>query len=421
MLAACDPPNARFETSDRRHIVNGTLTGYDSWQSAVMVRTSQVLCTGTLIHPSVVLTAAHCIYSEDLENDDRNHPERLSITGGDRGDDAMADVVEIAIHPAWKGVISNDASDLALLALTQPITEISSVKLRDYPSPSVGDDAVVVGYGDDPFDDRVGTFHREGETKLLRISPYFMEIGGETNTCTGDSGGPLFTRQNGEWVLTGVTSYGVDTCDAEAEGYSVNLLSYCGWLNDTMMSLVGEDLGLKNCTGCDAASVHTWGQPCGPGYACCPTGTQCRTPEEFSTGGLGYCAPSCCNLGQRDVGYCTNVTQGEESCLFTAEFESAFCAISCDDDSDCAKGTVCKNRKFASDKICIAEVTGTGADCDPNDTDGASVDPVDTATAPAASETPQAEVKADSSGGCQFSPVSNRRGMVGGLLSRLFL
>ena len=367
----CDA--AKTDSTPISHaIVNGTPTGYLSWQSVVMVRTSTLLCTGTLIHEAVVLTAAHCIYSKDLFNDDRNQAEMIEITGGEAGDEFLAHVSEIDIHPAWTGIIANDASDLALLHLAEPISDISPVSLRDYPSPSVGDDALIVGYGDDPSDTRTAPLHRQGRTAILQISPYFIEIGGESNTCSGDSGGPLFTRQKEEWMLTGVTSYGADDCIASSEGYSVNLLSYCGWLNDTLTTFVGEDLGLENCTGCEATSTASWGQPCGPGYPCCSNGTQCRTPDAFSSGSLGYCAPGCCNLGQPDVGYCTNVTSGEEQCLFTAEFESAYCAIGCDDDDDCVDGTVCKNRPFASDKICIAETAGSGPDCggEPDDTDG---------------------------------------------------
>jgi hypothetical protein len=360
---------------ERAGIVGGVETNYESWQSVVMVQSLFNLCSGTLIHPRVVLTAGHCVLRKDVgENgeevelyDFSKEPSRIAVYGGSTGQQLLSRVEAVAMHPDWDGIAATDAADLALLVLRDDISDLVPYKLRDFPTPEEGETGIIVGYGNN--EENESGVHRMGETTLLHIDFYFIEIGGESNTCNGDSGGPLFTEQNGEWVVTGVHSFGAEECYVDSGGYSVNLLSYCDWLNDAMVELVGTDLGLDNCTSCEARPVADWGEPCGPGYPCCKTGTLCRKPEDFSRDGLGYCAPACCAVGTGDPMYCNDVSDGDEQCSFTSDLGSAYCAIHCEDDADCKEGTVCRNRPFASDKICIADQRGEGevVECDTSD------------------------------------------------------
>ena len=414
----CDPSGELLGQIDRTRrdgIVNGTPTGYENWQSAVMIQVGDVRCTGTLIHPELVLTAGHCVYLDTAEAsyDFRSHPEVVFIYGGSEGEDLLAYVDDIITHSSWEGDIDENAGDLAFLLLDRSVRDITPARVVDFPGPEVGDSAVIVGYGIDPTDtSTIRPLHREGVTTILEELTYYYQIGGESNTCSGDSGGPMYVVEDGEWVLAGVTSFGAATCAAESEGYSVRLLSFCGWLNDTMTDLVGEDLGLEDCKGCSAAQVAEWGAPCGPGYPCCPEGTACRTPEGFSNSGLGFCAPSCCDIGTVDSAYCTNVAGGEEGCLFSDELASPYCVISCNDDGDCPSGTQCKNKPFASEKICIATEVGDGSDCDvAPDTD---TEEDDTTT-----ESDSEKTSNSSNGGCHQAAVGVRTPSYLRLLSAL--
>jgi hypothetical protein len=362
-------------------IIDGEETNYESFQAVVMVSSFSWMCTGTLIHPQVVLTAGHCvkIYSEELEInfDFLNVPERIQIRGGSMGQIVYSRAAEIRVHPSWEGSLSAEVGDLALILLKEPITEWEPFRLRDFPMPEAGESGMIVGYGGNvtvepstdgeeiPFGSGL---HRKGLTTLRSVDNKIIETGGTTNTCEGDSGGPLFTRQNGEWVLTGVTSFGTSPCFATYGGYSVNLLAYCDWLNQTMLEFTGTDLGLEKCVTCEASTATSWGQPCGPSYPCWPDGTTCRTPEDFSREGRGYCAPHCCALGETQSANCTDVSDGDESCLFIDAQGEPYCAIACDDISDCPDGTTCKNRPYTSDKICIATEEGPGGDaiCSPD-------------------------------------------------------
>lgn len=396
--AACDGNRSAELYVSELGIINGQETNYDSWQSAISVRTDAIRCSGTLIHERLVLTAGHCVKLHDefrgqrYDYDYDEIPDVVSVYGGAFGGMLLGEATRVVVHPDWDGELDLAAADLALILLKSQVQGVAPSRLRDFPLPEEGDTGILVGYGVNVYPDQGSGVHRMGETTIQLVDPYFLGVGGATNTCSGDSGGPLYTQQGGEWVLTGVTSFGLDDCPVDSGGYEINLLSYCDWLNRTLSSLVGEDLGLEHCRACAVQTVSSWGAPCGPGYPCCPEGTLCRSPEGFSQGELGYCAPACCDKGSDVSGECGDVASGTERCAFTDAFGVNYCAIECDSDASCPPGTTCKNKPFQSDSICIATTYGTGetVTCDtelPEDTEtaGSSTDssrPPDTGSSP---------------------------------------
>lgn len=241
-------------------IVGGEETQYQSWQSAIMLRDGDPICSGILVHPRLVMTAGHCIQKR-LDDDTfiidyTTSPESIQITGGPRGTTVYSAVAEVALHPGWSGASAVVENDIALLLLRDDVTDVAPAALRIPPFPEVGARATIAGYGSDMIetDMEKALVHRAGETELLQVTETFFEMGGTANSCAGDSGGPVFTEQDGEWVVSGVISYGTTTCQMENGGFALNILGYCSWIERTAAELLNDSGGLR-CSEGDAPLV----------------------------------------------------------------------------------------------------------------------------------------------------------------------
>jgi hypothetical protein len=218
----------------------------------LMIRSDVPLCTGTLIHPMVVLTAGHCIRRNvggETMYDYTSQPDALRVMGGASGEVPVGAVAALLVHPDWTGDPAVAENDVALLRLAEGAVGLEPMRLRALPGPSVGDAAVIVGYGSDmiaiPQDEALA--HRQGRTTILQISDTVLEIGGEANSCAGDSGGPVLTEQDGEWVISGVISYGTNNCDVDEGGFALNVLGSCSWLDSAFSQLLGEGAAPLDC------------------------------------------------------------------------------------------------------------------------------------------------------------------------------
>ena len=57
---------------------------------------------------------------------------------------------------------------------------------------------------------------------------------GGTDSCSGDSGGPLLAVAGGRWYLAGVVSFGTQRCDSSLPGVYTRVASYWDWLREAM-------------------------------------------------------------------------------------------------------------------------------------------------------------------------------------------
>lgn len=216
---------------------------------------ASMICSGTLIGCETFLTAGHCVDGDLI-------PSHYSVFLQHAG---FFNVSSITMRPDFNFPVG----DVAVIKLSTAVTAIAPTPIDSTTAPPFGTPGTIVGFGrsgggtsnSDYGLKRAGSVDTaactggisEATSVCWKFSSPLGPPGSNSNTCNGDSGGPLFIDFGAGDAVAGVTSGGTsNSCFPTDNSYDANVFFYSSWIQ----TQGGADLNNTSC-----GSLPQIGQP----------------------------------------------------------------------------------------------------------------------------------------------------------------
>jgi len=233
-------------------IVAGSNTDISNhpWQISLRYNGNHI-CGGSIISANTILTAAHCV--------DFGRASDFSVLAGSSSHKTanagqLRDVNSIIKHSGYNPNSGGYPNDIAVLHLTGEFYFGDTVKAISLPSnsfnPSSAHNCYMTGWGRtnkgttlpdqlqeaqvDPISNSYCQSMMTGISGATIYQHHICPHNGVSSSCSGDSGGPYVCQNGNEYVLTGVTSWGIqsnDKCLLSYPSVYVRVSEFLNWIN----------------------------------------------------------------------------------------------------------------------------------------------------------------------------------------------
>ena len=216
-------------------IVGGTTTTASAYPFMMQITdaSQNQFCGGTLVSPTKVVTAAHCMVGETTSG--------VRVVGGrtylNGTNGTVARVSKIWIHPNYTTATRGEDVAVLTLSTAMPYTTAKYVSSTDTSVYAAGTTARVLGWGTTSSGGSSSNQLRTATVPIVSDTSCGGSYGsdyvksemvcagyssGGVDTCQGDSGGPLLVGG----VLAGITSWGEGCAQAGYPGVYTRLTTF---------------------------------------------------------------------------------------------------------------------------------------------------------------------------------------------------
>jgi len=236
--------------------------GQFPWQVQLHVKPvgkdySRFQCGGTLVSENLIVTAAHCITSNNMKDYSIVMGKQKQDTNYKSYNEQHLNAKEILVHPSYSK--HNLLNDIALIWVESKYNQ--TARFTDYIQPAclphhnanveslyqVGEHGIVSGWGLLDENHKTGSETLQhvsvpivDSTKCIRAYSRLVQMDSNLqfcagnnrgqDACAGDSGGPFVTKFGNRIVLLGVVSFGKGCARQEYPGVYTKVHSYMPWI-----------------------------------------------------------------------------------------------------------------------------------------------------------------------------------------------